>query len=162
MQALNDWPPPTWPYRRPVTRYDIRSGIFKRTMRLSILGGMAMGVLCVVNYGRVALVTIIIGGFVGLPLGVIAGTVLSHIGAWLLMPYRGPVVPIVVISGVASCLVMLYLGLGLSVMADIGSSEGPQSTSGPSWDWLLMTASMAAAVLSPWVVWWHVKSVETA
>ena len=129
-------------------------------MKLSIVGGMAMGVLCVLNYGRDALGAIPIGGIVGVPLGVVAGIVLSNVGALLLMPYRGPVLPIVVISGVASCLVMLYLSLGLGTMSGMGSGEGPQSTSGPSWDWLLMTASMAAAVISPWVVWWYVKLVE--
>ena len=78
------------------------------------------------------------------------------------MPYRDPVVAIVAVSGLASCLVMGYLSLGLAGMAAAGSGEGPQSTEGPSWDWLLMSASIAAALLSPWVLWWYVKRIEIA
>jgi hypothetical protein len=122
---------------------------------------MAMGVLCVANYGWGALIAIPLGGLIGLPLGLFAGVVLAIVGPLLLVPYRGPSVAIAVVSGLASCIVMGYLGLGLAGMAEAGSGEGPQSTDGQSWDWLLMSASAAAALLSPWLVWWYVKRMET-
>ena len=166
MHTLNDWPapspptpaPPTTPI--PLSRGAVAAVIFERTIILASFGGMAMGVLCVARYGWGALFAIPLGGLIGLPLGLFAGVVLAIVGALLLVPYRGPVVAIVVLGGLASCIVMGYLGLGLAGMAEAGSGEGPQSTNGPSWDWLLMSASAAAALLSPWLVWWYVKRME--
>ena len=128
---------------------------------LAIAGGMGAGALCVLKEGWGAYVAILFGAIAGVPLGIAAGCVLAVVGGLLLVPYRGPVVAITVVSGLASCLVMGYLSLALGGMAAAGRGEGPQATDGPSWDWLLMSASIAAAVLSPWLVWWYVKRMET-
>ncbi len=165
MQALNDWPapwpPPTSPSRPlPLSRGYVGAIIFEKTILLASFGGMGMGVLCVLTKGPGAVIAIPLGGMAGLPLGVVAGVLLALVGSRLLVPYREPVVAIAAVSGLASCLVMGYLSLGLGAMAEAGSVEGPQSTGGPSWDWLLMSASIAAALLSPWVVWWYVKRMD--
>jgi hypothetical protein len=133
--------------------------IFKRTMVLAMVGGMGVGALCVLKEGWGARMAIPLGAIAGFPLGVAAGCVLAVVGGLLLVPYRGPVVAITVVSGLASCLVMGYLSLALGGMAAAGRGEGPQAY-GPSWDWLLMSASTAAALLSPWLVWWYVKRME--
>jgi hypothetical protein len=138
----------------------VMSRIFGRTVVLSVVGGMGTGALFVLRYGPGAVVMVPLGGLAGVPLGLGAGLVISLLGAALLVPYRGPVVAMTVVSGLASCLVMGYLTLFLDGMAAAGRGEGPQAD-GPSLDWLVMSASMAAAVLSPWVVWWYVKRMET-
>ena len=164
MQALNDWPapwpPPTSPSRPlPLSRGEVGTVIFEKTFLLATFGGMGMGLLCVLRWGRAALFATPFGGMAGLPLGLVAGVVLAVVGSRLLVPYRGPVVAIAVVSGLASCLVMGYLALALAGMAAAGRGEGPQAD-GPSWDWLLMSASLAAALLSPRVVWWYVKRMD--
>jgi hypothetical protein len=165
MRALNDWPapwpPPTSPSRPlPLSRGEVGIVIFEKTFLLATFGGMGMGLSCVLTEGRDALFAVALGGMAGVPLGLVAGIVLALVGSRLLVPYRGAVVAIAAVSGLASCLVMGYLSLGLVSMAAAGSGEGPQSTEGPSWAWLLMSASIAAAVLSPWLVWWYVKRMD--
>jgi len=136
--------------------------IFQRTMILAMVGGMGIGALFVLQDGWEALIAIPLGAVAGFPLGILAGCVLAVVGGLLLVPYRGPVVALTTVSALASCLVMAYLSLGLTGMAGIGRAEGQPDSSDPGLGWLRMTASMAAAVLSPWVVWWYVKRMETS
>ena len=170
MQALNDWqspemapwPPPTLDSGpTTLTRSKLWWGIFARCVALSILGGMGLGALCIIGYGPVAVVAIVMGGMIGVPLGLGAGVVLATVGVLVLRPYRGPAIPIVTISVIASTLVAAYLAYGLHAMAVIGESEGgPATGDGTSWDWLLITAWFAAAFLSPYVVWWYLKLID--
>jgi len=129
-------------------------------MALAIMGGIGIGALCALVYGGGAEFIIPIAILAGIPLGIGTGLVLAIVGVLMLVPYRGHIIPVITISGIATCAVTLYLKLGLVMMAGFGAGEGPQSTDGPSWDWVLITASMAAAVLSPWIVWWYVKLME--
>jgi hypothetical protein len=55
----------------------------------AIAGGMGMGALLVLAYGIIAVPLIPLGGIAGLPLGLVAGGLLSCIGARLLVPFRG-------------------------------------------------------------------------
>jgi len=130
-------------------------------MVLAIVGGAGMGGLFWLTTGSMGVAGILLGAVVGVPLGLVAGGVLSAVGSRVLVPYEGPVVAIVSVSGTAFCLVMMYLGLGLGFLAGAGSGEGEQSTGGPPLDWVFMTAPIAAALLSPWLVWWYVKRMET-
>ena len=166
MQALNDWPAP-WPPPSPISgpfplpRSVVMTIIFKRTMILAMVGGMGTGLLSVLEGGDAGIM-IPVGAVVGFPLGIVAGCVLAVAGGLLLVPYRGRVVAIVTISGSAFALVTMYLSLLLGGMAAVGRSEGQPDTGAPAMDWLLASACLAAPLLSPWVVWWYVKRMESS
>lgn len=134
-------------------------GIFKRTMKLSMMGGIGVGVLCMIEQREVALFPILFGGIAGFPLGVLAGLVLAFVGARQLVPYRGPTVAIRTVRCLASTIVFWYLTFLMAAGGGIVLGEGPQP-GGPSWGWLVLSATAASAVLSPWVLRWYVTRME--